>query len=308
MKKIIFLVLLTIVALSCRKNKFPSIDGMVAEPDSVYPGEVLTLSFTSSNHRVVDHFDWSCLVGSWVTENNLAYGTTQWIAPKITGEHYIRLSLFNGNNVTIDSIRVVVMDTVGTFIDNRDNHIYQWVKIGKQIWMAENMAYLPQVDRYSSYSTDEERFYVYGYNGNKVPDARNTVYYQLYGVLYNRPAAEAVCPEGWHLPVDDDWITLTTFLTPNAGRKMKSATGWEMDYYGNDCNGDNSSGFNALPGGSYAYDLNHGVPAGFEAGKYALFWAHNYNSIIIIQSNAYSLGPGENAMSGLSVRCIKDSD
>jgi len=84
-----------------------------------------------------------------------------------------------------------------------------------------------------------------------------TANFQKYGVLYNCEAAKRACPPGWHLSSDEEWIALEVFLgmseseaysitywrTGSVGKKMKSATGWKYDL-----NGDNTSGFNALPG------------------------------------------------------------
>ena len=63
-----------------------------------------------------------------------------------------------------------------------------------------------------------------------------------------------LAPEGWHIPTDKEWTILKKFLDISTGGwKLKSVEGWNKwkDKYGKfqNGNGDNSSGFNALPGG-----------------------------------------------------------
>lgn len=93
----------------------------------------------------------------------------------------------------------------GTFTDSRDGKVYNIVTIGKQFWMAENLAYLPSVVDPGTGSYTEPYYSVYGYNGTDVAAAKATENYQTYGVLYNWPAAMTACPEGWHLPSDAEW-------------------------------------------------------------------------------------------------------
>jgi uncharacterized protein (TIGR02145 family) len=83
--------------------------------------------------------------------------------------------------------------------DNRDNNTYKWVRIGNQVWMAENLAYLPSVSPSSVGSDTDLNYYVYGYSGNNVNEAKATDNYATYGVLYNWSAAMVSCPAGWHL-------------------------------------------------------------------------------------------------------------
>lgn len=161
--------------------------------------------------------------------------------------------------------------STGFFTDSRDDNTYATVEISNQVWMAENLAYLPAVYPSSSWSNTEPHYHVYDYNGTSISSAKATANYTTYGVLYNWPAAMAgtsssdsnpsgvqgVCPSGWHLPSDQEWKTLEMALGmseseandigwrgTDEGRQMKSTSGWSS--LGN---GTNSSGFNAYPGG-----------------------------------------------------------
>jgi hypothetical protein len=59
------------------------------------------------------------------------------------------------------------------------------LKFGEQIWMAENLAYLPTITDSAFYSDTVSCYYVYDYFGEKVSDAKATYYYDTYGVFYN---------------------------------------------------------------------------------------------------------------------------
>jgi uncharacterized protein (TIGR02145 family) len=150
-----------------------------------------------------------------------------------------------------------------SFQDKRDDRIYKTIKIGTQTWMAENLAYLPSV-RPSKYGLDySPYYYVYGYEGTSVSDAKATTNYTIYGVLYNWEAAKTACPNGWHLPSDTEWTVLTDYLANNGfgyegsgddiAKSMASPFDWKSsrnEYApGNDQPTNNSSRFNALPGG-----------------------------------------------------------
>lgn len=147
-------------------------------------------------------------------------------------------------------------DNSGTFKDSRDNQEYKWVRIGSQIWMAENLAYLPAVSQEATLSETAAKYYVYGYDGTSLTEARATASYSNYGALYNWPAARTACPADWHLATDAEWTVLTDFLggITVAGKKLKSTSGW-ID----NGNGDNSSGFNAMPAGALDHKYGFGA-------------------------------------------------
>jgi uncharacterized protein (TIGR02145 family) len=138
-----------------------------------------------------------------------------------------------------------------------DNRNYKIVIIGKMIWMAENLAYLPSVSPSSEGSLADPKYYVNGYNGTKVDEAKATDVYKTNGVLYNWPAAKIAVPAGWHLPSDAEWkkLEMTLGMTPaeadttgargtDQGFKLKTTSGWN-----DNGNGINSAGFSGLPGG-----------------------------------------------------------
>jgi len=214
----------------------------------------------------------------------------------------------NGETIWID-------DKTGYFIDPRDQHKYRVVKIGTQIWMAENLAYLPSVSPSFSDSDSSPYYYVYGYEGSSVSSAMATDNYQNYGVLYNWEAAKTVCPTGWHLPSDEEWKTLEKYLgmsssdadddglrnSGDVGRKLKSISGWN-----DNGNGDNSSGFNAFPGG-YRTCIGSFLSLGYNAR----FWSSSPD----VSSNAWARNLYYNSDGvswdsylrryGFSVRCLQ---
>src|SRR5690554_1049349 len=210
-----------------------------------------------------------------------------------------------------------------TFTDPRDGKVYQTVVIGNQVWMAENLAYLPSVNMVADGSEDAagSYYYVYGYDGTNVADAKATDNYATYGVLYNWTAAmdgeassttnpsgiQGVCPAGWHLPSDAEWTELTDYLggTSVAGGKLKETgtTHWASPNTG----ATNETGFTALPGGGryYGEEFN-GI------GYYSSWWSATGTSA----SNAwcryldyYFSGVNRNGSYkdfGISVRCVRD--
>lgn len=163
-----------------------------------------------------------------------------------------------GQYETADVDSIIFYEPIGTFTDSRDGNVYRTVTIGNQVWMAENLKYLPEVFN-SSYSGESiPYYYVYNYDGTDVTAAKATANYNTYGVLYNWKAAmgsgtgnadgnpsgmQGVCPTGWHLPSDAEWIELRDFAAGVSHLMEAGDSHWSYDV------GDNSTGFTALPGG-----------------------------------------------------------
>jgi uncharacterized protein (TIGR02145 family) len=150
----------------------------------------------------------------------------------------------------------------GETIAHQD-YAYSTVQIGDQCWFSENCRYLPEVSPSGVYSTTDLYYYVYGYLGSNVADAKATENYETYGVLYNWPAVmtEGVCPSGWHIPSDGEWQTMEIslgmteaeadsvgFRGSPVGNYLKSSTGWNSTKTWSG-NGSDSVGFTGLPGG-----------------------------------------------------------
>lgn len=214
-------------------------------------------------------------------------------------------------NNPVDSSTV----NTGTFTDSRDGHVYKWIKIGNQIWMLENLAFLPAVSPSREGAQSKPFFYVYGYNGINTNEAKSTGNYKTYGVLYNWIAATKACPPGWHLPRNEEWKQLEIALGMSeaqanvigsrggeCGTKMKTRDGWYQSG-----NGTNASRFSALPGGGRYGDGSFG-----NIGGNGYWWSASECD----SSFAWGRGLGyDNAEvhqganykeSGFSVRCIKD--
>ena len=214
------------------------------------------------------------------------------------------------------------------FIDCTDaaNNHYPVVSIGTQIWMARNLDYLPAVSPSSAGSETEKLYYVYNYQGTNVTEAKATSNYQVYGVLYNWPAANNACPTGWHLPLDEEWTTMENYLIANGynydgttignkiGKALAATTIWPPSTYTTGAIGNtnfpqkrNMTGFTALPGGQRyddggIFDLlnNYGyywTSTSFSTQGYFRYLTYEYDGVYRYNTTKAR---------GYSVRCIKN--
>jgi len=213
-------------------------------------------------------------------------------------------------------------DAKGEFKDTRDSKVYKWVKIGEQVWMAENLNFTGSgiqhiTDGSEWYNNEDYDGWCYYEN--------NENYGNTYGVLYQWEAAKKACPSGWHLPTDEEWTQLENYLEENGysydgvvgnsgiAKSLATDNGWKIsDSKGAVGNSDysemrNKTGFSALPSG----DRDNIGDFGY-LGSYGGWWSatENGSNYANIRSLFYSYTGvsrgGYNKSSGISVRCVRD--
>ena len=207
--------------------------------------------------------------------------------------------------------------------DFRDGAIYKTVSIGTQVWMAENLkatnytdgTSIPNVNDGSQWAGLTTGAYCWYNNDISKKD--------VFGALYNwyTVNTEKLCPAGWHVPNNDEWIVLEGYLIANGynydgsvegnkiGKAMASRNFWQLSIeegsVGNNLLANNKSGFSCLPGGLRLINF-------YDIGEFGYWWSSTeYSSI-----NAWNLrlgyinkGPMQVSAPkflGLSVRCVKN--
>ena len=209
--------------------------------------------------------------------------------------------------------------TANTLKDLRDGKVYKTVKIGDQVWMAENLNYSDSTktaslkDKSWCYDNESDNCVKYGrlYTWAAAIDSvalANDAKAPLdcgYGKSCTLPAkVQGVCPDGWHLPNYDEWVAMLTSVgwQSNENKVLKSQSGWS----GNG-NGSDSSGFSALPAGYYNGSFNH---AGDEADFWSSFDHYSDYAYKMKLDNNMKCDRGcindERKNVGNSVRCVKD--
>jgi uncharacterized protein (TIGR02145 family) len=209
-----------------------------------------------------------------------------------------------------------------------NGHNYSTITLNGKEWMAENLrtnkyndgTIIPIVD-------DPNRWALNHNNGTTLPmmcwydNVEDFYTANNYGALYNwyviNPVSNGnknICPEGWHVPTDEEWSDFINFIDTDAdggnnintaGGKMKSkgTEYWRIP----NADASNLSGFTGLPAGSrghlgsYLFIDNEGRwwSSTEDGTNYA--W-YRYMSYDLGSVNRYS----HNKSSALSVRCIKD--
>jgi len=175
----------------------------------------------------------------------------------------------------------------GSFTDSRDGRTYKSVKIGNQIWMAQNL----------DYKTDESFYY-----DNNESNAAS------YGRLYTWKAALSACPTGWHLPSDEDW----KILEKNLGMP-------EEEVNSTDYSRGKTQAPNFKVGGSSGLDIQmsgflHGYDNNFyKLGSVCIIWSSTPNGNEFAWSRSFDpegdlINRNNNTYVkyALPVRCVKD--
>ena len=216
----------------------------------------------------------------------------------------------------------------GTFTDNRDNQEYRWVKIGEQIWMAENLNFGPMVPSKDYWKYEDITKCCYDNSESNCAEFGGL--YSWWDAMDGAPSSnlnpsgvQGICPDGWHLPSDEEWNDLERFLGTEeemiyiqglntrgrVGHLLRSTSGWYTEEY-RGYQGYDSFGFNARPLGYRHYTGGDNPFYGFS--YFAEFWSSTYIESI---SSAYSrhfdnafniLREKSDHRLGFSVRCIKD--
>ena len=226
----------------------------------------------------------------------------------------------DGFNWNVSKERYLNPEIVYDSIWDGRSQYYRTLKIGDQVWMAENL------NRFDT--TIAGQCWCYG---DKISSSTRNCF--VTGQLYTWAAAvgkseeecgyngkdcdlgdgkiQGICPEGWHLPNNDEWETLFTNVggKENAGKVLKSRTGWTGSG-----NGTDSVGFCVLPAGNrndrggfnddvayfWSATIYHNELSGAEYSNHYGYVVDVYNEV-----DSVEISPVEKN-NAFSVRCVKD--
>jgi uncharacterized protein (TIGR02145 family) len=229
------------------------------------------------------------------------------------------------NLKTTDPISITTLYSLtSSFTDDRDGQTYRSIKIGTQIWMAENLKTTQFNDGTSIPYIGLETnltFWInlstpayYWYNNDPT-------YKVTYGALYNWYTVNTgkLCPTGWHVPSDAEWTILTDYLGGEsvAGDKLRE-TGTTL-WQNNNIGANNESGFTALPGGfrnaDGSFDGIGDIGEWWSSTAYGRRWSSTGYPRAGLHCAWYRLlGSGVSGVlradaisqGGNSIRCVKD--
>ncbi|WP_430811915.1 MULTISPECIES: FISUMP domain-containing protein [unclassified Carboxylicivirga] len=282
-----------LVFISCEEEKTEVID-------TTPPTEVLNLVATPGQGKVAlqwdlpEKSDAAQIRITFVPVNDVSQPIL--LTPEFTSYEIVGLDDETEYTFTLQTVDIYVNKSVGTtvtalteapvivepdvLIDERDGRTYKITTIGDQVWMAENLAYLPAGHSFSGNTTGSEsqpftsHYYVYDFDegGDMTVLNANTnakTNYEQLGVLYNWYAAigipenvadassldaymqtytvcQGVCPDGWHLPSNEEYDELLVAIGKDVntgGDPLKARSGWDVNQ------GTDEYGYGLLPTG-----------------------------------------------------------
>ncbi len=277
-------------------------------------------------------------VSEATTSNANGKANVTWTLGTTEGTQTLTITAFKADGTTALSGSPLTVNATATAITvtDIDGNVYQTVKIGNQIWMAENLktthyangTEITLVESSIDWGAFSYTDKAYCYYENSSTNA------DTYGALYTWAAAsngttsntnpsgvQGACPDDWHLPSDEEWKQLemylgmsqadannTGFRGTNEGSKLAGDVNlWSNGNLENDA-AFGTSGLQALPGGTRHYSGSF-----LNLGNEALFWnatgggssGAGLRYLTYSNSNVYR-STIFNKKGGRSVRCVKD--
>lgn len=279
------------------------------------------------------------LLGNWsaISENSndIEFSDSSLANSICTGKpmnsYMIRWTVSNGLEEHYADAKFIIGDM---FTDLRDNKNYKKVKIGDQIWMAEDLkadiyadgsslTLLPDnTCLYESNLYDEFYFKKHEYqdfSGNTYPIEEEGYYYTWAAVMNNALSTDdspsnvqGICPDGWHVPSSAEWYELFNYVTEdyasgNEGLALRSNYAWneDMDI------GTNYYGFWALAKGYHYSDMYGQI--GTVSNFWSTFqtdyetWGEYYDAYFFNISWNYAQVTTSRKIEGRCVRCLQNN-
>jgi uncharacterized protein (TIGR02145 family) len=255
----------------------------------------------------------------------------------IGATYYVRAYATNSVGTAYGNEEIFTTTSVtNPTVNDIDGNVYHTVTIGPQVWMVENLKTtkfkdgiaIPNVTGNTAWADLNTPGYCW-YN-NDIATYKNP-----YGALYNYYTIETakLCPTGWHVPTNDDWSTLTTFLGGNTAALDKIKEIGTIHWLTN-LGATNSSGFTSVPSGyrtgmggiftrlgsetnwwsstkTVSYGTDYINYVGINRSASSTTYYPGFYSYQVTQHGTpfgYSTNPTsyDNSQEGYSVRCIKD--
>ena len=216
--------------------------------------------------------------------------------------------------IAVDEVTQNPTSGYGPNITDAESNSYKTVDIGTQQWMAENLKVskysdgttIPNITDNTQWQNNTTGAWAY-FNNDAANNAKYGKLYNWYAVSKTSNGNKNVCPTGWHVPTDAEWIVLTDYLGGYnvAGGKLKEVgtTSWNSP----NTSATNTSLFTGLPGGLRYYDGSC-----VSIGSNGYWWSSAesntsdawHRHLYISNGDAYRVGSSKKY--GFSVRCLRD--
>lgn len=273
-----------------------------APPDTVKPGSVANFTATVPLVPTGTEREWDYDDGSPREKKGTANAASHTFSK--AGTYWVRLRAYHPRTkqlIAFDSAKVIVDGCADSFVDARDNTTYQQVCIGSQTWMAENLKFnAPGSLCYAYLATNCVTYGRWYTHAQALAGAT--------GSITNPSNVRGICPTGWHVPSNAEWIMLLDRFggAAVASAALRSVTNFTT----NVIPGTNSSKMNVLAAGRGS--ITSAQPQWLQQGLIAFFFTSDprtFNTaggLYLSGAEAIVRVGGVFAEDFHNLRCVKD--